>query len=206
MTTATLTPPPADPKAAPAGGPTKHLWTVDEYRQLGGLDCFRGVKTMLLGGEIYTMVMPAPPHDVALNLAYRFVFAACPTGHHVRNQQGFDVGTRTDPGPDLAVVPGDIRDDGIGTPTTAVLIIEVAHTSLDMDTSTKAEVYATAGVPDYWVIDIPNRRLLVFRDPVALPAGLGATAYRTRLTLTPADTVAPLAAPASAVKVADLLP
>ena len=78
--------------------------------------------------------------------------------------------------------------------------------TLFFDTTTKAELYATAGVPEYWVIDLQNRRLLVFRDPVPLPAGLGATTYRTHLTFDPADSVCPLAAPAVTVRVADLLP
>ena len=117
-----------------------------------------------------------------------------------------DIGTRSDPGPDLAVVPGSIRDYATRTPTTAVLVVEVADSSLALDTTTKAELYATAGVPDYWVIDLENRRLLIFRDPAPLPAGLGATAYRTHHTYGPGDAVAPLAAPGAAVRVADLLP
>jgi Uma2 family endonuclease len=167
---------------------------------------FHDMKTMLIDGEILTMTLPKPPHDTALNLAYEFLRAVFPTGHHVRNQQGFDIGTHNDPGPDLAVVTGSIRDYTTSTPTTAVLIVEVADTSLFFDTTTKAELYATAGVPEYWVIDLENRKLLVFRDPVALPAGLGATAYRIRQTFGPADAVSPLATPSATVLVADLLP
>ena len=74
------------------------------------------------------------------------------------------------------------------------------------DTTTKAEVYAEAGIADYWVLDLNGRRLLVFRDPAPLPAGLGATAYRTHLTFGPTDRVSPLAAPASPVAVGELLP
>jgi len=67
-------------------------------------------------------------------------------------------------------------------------------------------LYATAGIADYWVLDVDGRRLLVFRDPVPLPAGLGATAYHTHLTLTDAESISPLAAPAAVVRVADLPP
>ena len=80
------------------------------------------------------------------------------------------------------------------------------ESSLFFDTTTKAELYATAGIPDYWVIDLENRQLLVYRDPVPLPAGLGATAYPTHLTFGPNDCVSPLAVPTASVKVADLLP
>ncbi len=118
----------------------------------------------------------------------------------------FHVGTRTDPSPDLVVVAGARRDWQGKTPATAALVVEVADSSLTIDTTRKAEQYATVGVPEYWVIDLVNRRLLVFRDPVPLPEGLGATAYRSHVTLNPDDTVAPLSAPAAAVRVADLLP
>ena len=108
--------------------------------------------------------------------------------------------------PDSAVVPGSPRDYHGRHPTTAALVVEVADTTLTTDTTEKAERYVTAGVADYWVLDVDGRRLLVFRDPAPLPAGLGATAYRTCLALGPADTVAPLAAPNNPVAVADLLP
>ncbi len=71
---------------------------------------------------------------------------------------------------------------------------------------TNAALSAMAGVPDYWVIDLQNRRLLVFRDPEPLPTGLGATAYRTHLSLNPTDSIAPLVAPMATVLVATLLP
>jgi Uma2 family endonuclease len=196
----------ATPSPQPAAVLPPHRWTIAEYRELGKTGLFRDKKTMLLDGVLYVMTIPKPPHDTALNLAYEYLRSAFPAGHHVRNQQGFDIGTRTDPGPDLAVVTGSIRDYASRTPTTAVLVVEVSHTTLFTDTTTKAEWYATAAVPEYWVIDVENRRLLVYRDPEPLPAGLGATAYRTHLTLGPADTVSPLAAPHAAVKVSDLLP
>lgn len=189
-----------------AAGPQPYRWTITEYRELYKTGLFNDKKTMLLDGVLYVMVMPNPPHDVALNLAYEIVRALCPAGYHVRNQQGFDIGIRNDPGPDLAVVPGSVRDDAKQTPTTAIWIVEISDTTLRIDTTTKVELYATAQVPEYWVIDVNNRRLIVHRDPESQPAGLGANAYRTRLTFGPNDTVAPLAAPGSPVKVADLLP
>jgi len=205
MPVATITPPPK-PSVPSAAGWQAYRWTITAYRNLGSTGLFDDVKTMLIDGEIFTMVMPNPPHDVALGLTDSWLRTAFTAGHHVRNQMGFDVGTRNGPEPDLAVVKGSIRDYATRTPTYAVLVVEVAESSLFLDTTTKAELYATAGVPDYWVIDLENRRLLVFRDPVPLPAGLGATAYRTRLTLGPADAVAPLAAPHAVVTVAGLLP
>lgn len=199
------------PMSAPAAapfrpGPQPFRWTIAQYRELAKTGLFHDMKTMLVEGEVYAMVMPNPAHDTALAYVEEWLRTVFVAGHHVRTQKGFDIGTRNDPGPDAAVVPGSIRDYATKTPTAAVLIVEVAESSLFLDTTTKAELYATAGVPDYWVIDLDHRQLLVFRDPEPLPQGLGATAYRTRLTLNPADSLSPLAAPASAVRVADLLP
>jgi Uma2 family endonuclease len=214
---ATITPPPAQPpvpaltpSAAPPvalpAGPQPYRWTISEYRELYKTGLFCDKKTMLLDGVLYVMVMPNPAHDTALTLAFDFLRAACPTGHYIRNQQGLDIGTANDPGPDLAMVSGSARDYATRTPTTAAMVVEVSDTTLSIDTTTKAELYATAGVPEYWVIDLVNNQLLVFQNPQALPAGLGATAYRTHLTFGPTDTVSPLAAPTASIRVADLLP
>jgi Uma2 family endonuclease len=46
-----------------------------------------------------------------------------------------------------------------------MLLIEVADSSLTYDTTVKAQIYSEAGVRDYWVVDLPNRKLHVFRDP-----------------------------------------
>ena len=107
--------------------------------------------------------------------------------------------------PDLAVIAGKAGYHG-AHPTTAALVIEVSDATLATDMTEKAERYATAGIADYWVLDLNGRQLLVFRDPMPLPAGLGATAYKTHLTLSPGDSASPLAAPASTIRVADLLP
>lgn len=199
-------PAPAVPSSRPASGWTRHKWTVDEYRNLGDVPSLRNMKVMLLDGEIYTMASPLPPHDTALALTEEYLRAVFTSGHHVRAQKGFDVGTRYGPEPDLAVVPGAIRDYATKSPTTAVLVVEVSYTTLATDTTTKAEVYATAGVPDYWVVDVEGRNLRVYRKPAALPEGLGATAYRSHEVYGPDESVAPLAAPDKPVKVADLLP
>lgn len=189
----------------PSGPPRPLKWTTEQFHALGDLGCFEGRRAWLIDGVIIEEGPMNPPHRIALELTdgvMRTVFGA---GWRVCVQMPFDVRRATDPQPDIAVVPGSPRGATVH-PTTAALVIEVSDSSLATDTTTKAELYATAGVPDYWVLDVDGRRLLVFRDPVPLPAGLGATAYRTHLTFGPADSVAPLAAPTSPVRVTDLLP
>jgi Uma2 family endonuclease len=186
--------------------PQPFRWTINQYRELAKTGLFTDTKTMLLDGEIIRMPPPKPPHDVALALTDAWLRTVFATGYFVRGQMGFDIGEATDPSPDLAVVAGSIRDHLHATPREAVLVVEVAESTLFYDTTTKAEKYATAGVQDYWVIDLENRQLIVYRDPVPLPQGLGATAYRQRNTYDPDAVVAPLAAPSATTRVADLLP
>ena len=104
------------------------------------------------------------------------------------------------------MVRGNIRDYCGEHPAFADLVIEAADISMPFDTVPKASCYAQFGIPDYWVLDIDGKRLLVFFDPAPLPAGLGATAYRTHRILNPSDRISPLAAPGSSILVADLLP
>ena len=147
-----------------------------------------------------------PPHAIALELLVEVLRTAFGSGWRMRSQLPLVLGQETDPFPDLALVPGNPRAAPLSHPTTAALVVEVSDTTLAFDLTEKAELYATAGIPEYWVLDLNARQLHVFRDPAPLPANLGAVAYQMRTTLNPNDTVAPLAAPNSLITVSDLLP
>jgi Uma2 family endonuclease len=187
---------PADPSPRP------FRFTREQYYRLGELGFLDGRHVELIRGEIVVMSPIKEPHVASVSLTTDVLKAAFGTGHYVRVQAPLNLGT-TDPEPDLAVVAGGPRDYA-APPTTALLIVEVADTSLHYDTTTKAEEYATAGVADYWVLDLNGRQLLVFRDPAPIPDG--GAAYRNKQTLAPNDTIAPLAAPNATIRVTDLLP
>ena len=87
-----------------------------------------------------------------------------------------------------------------------MLIVEVAQSRLRFDRRQNGSLYARAQVADYWIVNLPDRRLEVYRDPRPDPAAPFGWRYGTPLTLGPDDRVAPLAAPAASVTVADLLP
>ena len=173
---------------------------------MGDLGWFEGRRPFLLDGVIWEQGPMDTPHATGLTLIDAAVRRVFVSGHAFRVQMPFHVDEFNDPFPDLAVVPGEPRDYAAIHPTRAALIVEVSDTTLKTDTTLKAERYATAGVADYWVLDVTNRKLLVFRDPAPLPMGLGATAYRTQPTLNPTDRVSPLAAAHTSILVADLLP
>ena len=196
--------PTAPPCHVTSSTPRSWKWDRAQYYRLAELGFFTNQRVELVQGEIVIMSPMNEPHVRGVILALEALRAAFPTGYTLRPQSPLDFGDSA-PEPDVAVVTGAPRDI-IATPTSAILVVEVAETSLDYDTSTKAELYAMAGVPDYWVVDLPTGRLLVFRDPGPLPAGLGASAYRTHLSLAPDQMISPLAAPSASICVADLLP
>jgi len=195
---------PPQPRSLPA--PLARRWTVVQFDRMGDMGWFEGRRAFLLDGVIWENGPMDRPHAVALGLVEHAVRTAFGPGWWVRGQSPLHLDEYNDPQPDFAVVPGGPRDYLDAQPTTAALVVEIADTSLQTDTTEKAERYATAGVADYWVLDLNARQLHVLRDPAPLPAGLGATAYRTHLALGPADSVAPLAAPGTSVRVGDLLP
>ncbi|MDY3556583.1 Uma2 family endonuclease [Gemmata sp. JC717] len=199
---ALLSPPPWKPSSVV---PQPRKWTVHEFDRLGSLGCFEGRRAFLLDGVILEQGPMDPPHANALEVlteAVREVFGA---GWRFRVQTPLHLDPFNNPMPDLAVVVGRPGYNQ-GHPTVAALVVEVSDSTLHTDLTAKAERYATAGIADYWVLDLNGRVLHVLRDPQPLPPGLGATAYRTHLILGPGDAIAPLAAPAAALLVADLLP
>ncbi len=178
-------------------GPRPLRWTCAEFHRFGDMGVFEGRRAMLIDGVILEQGPMNPPHAITLGLVEEAIRTAVGAGWWLRQQSPLVLGQDTDPEPDLAVVPGHPRDYA-GHPTTADLVVEVAVSSLDFDTNEKRLLYARAGIRDYWVVDINGRRLLVYRNPQAGD-------FASQQVLGPADSVAALAAPAAAVRVADLL-
>jgi Uma2 family endonuclease len=92
------------------------------------------------------------------------------------------------PEPDIAVV--EPRDYLAHHPDRAHLVVEVAASSLNVDLGLKRDLYAGAGVTEYWVVDVPDRQLHVFRDPQGL-AYVTSTVHRAPDALTPVGVAAP---------------
>ena len=183
-------------------------FTRDQYRAMAEHGFFDGRRVCLLHGVVIDMAAMKEPHASGVSLIVRAMMRAFPVGYNVRFQMPLDVNTANDPEPDVSVVPGDERTyrDSPTAPhaSVALVVVEVADTTLTQDTSTKPELYATAGVLDYWVLDVVSNVLLVFRDPYLLPGGT--KTYRSCIRLTAADTITLLAVPTVPIPVADLIP
>jgi Uma2 family endonuclease len=186
--------------------PRPKRFTCAEFHQLGDMGWFQGRRAMLIDGEIMEMAVSNPPHAVAVTLADYELKRVFGVGFVVRIQMPLVLGLTTDPEPDLAVVIGSARDYLAAHPTTARLVTEISDSALAFDTADKASIYAAGNIPDYWVVDLVNRQVIVFRNPqpdATQPYSFG---YASKTSHAPGSTVSPLAAPQAAIAVTDLLP
>lgn len=173
-------------------------WTKSEYYRLGEMGFFENKRVELIEGEIIEMQPIGGEHVRAVNVGNRVLSRAFGEGFYVSVQNPLDLGEDTEPMPDLAVIAGDPAASA-EVPATAALIVEVADSSVRYDRTRKARVYARAGIADYWIVNLVDRTLEVYRQP-------GADGYADPRVYRPGDTVAPLAAPEATLAVADLLP
>ena len=191
---------------APVTAPRVHLWTRDEYYRMAEAGLFEGLRVELIGGQVIEMSAMGTLHVAALartSDSLRRVFAA---GYWVRSQSPLDLGREFQPEPDVAVVTGSIADYLSAHPTTALLVVEVSDSSLLYDRSTKAGLYARAGLDDYWIVNLIDRHLEVYRTPEPDPNAPFGFRYRDRTVHASGNFVTPLAVPAARLAVADLLP
>ena len=186
--------------------PQPHRFTRDEYYRLADLGLFQHQRVELIAGEIVDMSPPKDTHAITLGLVIRAMERAFPA-HWVRPQLPLSFAADSEPEPDIAVVRGVPRDYlGIGHhPEMAMLVIEIADTSLLYDRKAKAEIYAAASIADYWIINLRDRCIEVHRDPVAEPSAPPTHRYQTVPVLKAPAAICPLASPSTAVPVADLL-
>jgi Uma2 family endonuclease len=185
------------------GLPTRR-WSRDEYERLidaGILGTQDHVE--LLQGEITLMSPQSERHVTAISLALATLQQAFGPSHWIRVQSPFPLGADTVPEPDIVVVPGAIRSYGGRRPTEALLAIEVADASLSTDRHVKGPLYAQGGVPDYWILNVADRTVEVYREPSTSQEG---TDYRLIRTFRSGECVPLLALPAISIAVDDLLP
>ena len=153
--------PAPEPARDPAG-----LFTAERYFRLvdeGVLEPEDRVE--LLEGVVVAMAPPNTSHAAAITKVTRSLVGGIGDRAAVRIQLPFIAGMYSVPDPDAAVVPGRADDYTDAHPRSALLVVEVADSSLQQDRLTKAMIYAAAGVPDYWIANVPGQQIEVHRDP-----------------------------------------
>lgn len=166
------------------------LWTVNEYHQMLDVGILTpDDKVELLEGRIIEVSPQNPPHAATTQRASDYLKALLLGQAHVRMQLPITLST-SEPEPDIAVVRIDLAayGDHHPSPKEIFLLIEVAHTTLETDRAEKAPIYARANIPEYWILDITNYQVYIFRNP-------GYEGYQEEIILNENATLTPLAFP-----------
>lgn len=185
---------------------TPKRWRRVEYEGLISLGAFHGEPIELIGGDLIVAEPQGAYHAAAITTVDYALRAVLPAGWIVRLQAPLSLDDESEPEPDLAIVPGQPADYRQAHPGRPALAIEVAESSVRFDRERKGSLYARAGVEDYWILNLVDRTLEVYRDPGPDPAAPFGWRYRSVVTLAPPARVTPLAFGDLAIAVADLLP
>jgi Uma2 family endonuclease len=165
-----------------------------------------GERVELVDGEVLKMTPQGSVHATAVRLMEDLLRAAFGPGYDVRVQLPLALDPSSEPEPDVTVVLGSPRDYRDAHPSSALLVVEISDTSLPYDREQKGSLYARAGIAEYWIVNLFNQRLEVYRDPTSTPQARYGCAYQSLLQFVQGDHISPLAAPQARMAVADLLP
>lgn len=144
--------------------------TLDDYDRMiaeGAFDALRDKKIELIYGELREMTPPGPSHSQAVSRLNRWSHESTTEAEAtIRIQDPIGI-PELDSAPQPDVVWARPKDYGQRhpRPRDVLLLIEVSDSSLDYDLGEKAAVYAQAGIKDYWVVNIPDFCVEVFRQP-----------------------------------------
>jgi len=160
----------------------------------------------LVDGEILALTPQGSAHATSVSLVHEALRAAFGHDDYVRVQLPLALGSDCEPEPDVAVVTGSVRDYRDAHPQAALLVVEVADTTLAYDRGIKGSLYARAGVPEYWLVNLTESVVEVHREPIAASEARFGWHYRAAGRFGHGDSMTPLSRPQARIAVADLLP
>ena len=186
---------------------TSRRWRRVEYERLIDLGAFDEDEPLeLIGGQLIVAEPKGSEHATGVEMAGDALRAALPVGWTVRGQNPLALDDESAPEPDIAVVRGSHADYRHAHPARPALIIEVAESSLGFDRIEKGSLYARAGIVDYWIVNLVDRVLEVYRDPGADVTAPYGWRYLSVERFTPPSSVAPVGVPTAPIPIAALLP
>jgi Uma2 family endonuclease len=175
--------------------------TIEQYDRMIASGVFDGQRIELIHGELRMMSPIGPSHEFTVDTVNRLSMRVVPLDRVlVRIQNSIELPTTLCvPEPDITWVKNRSYLKARPKAADVLLLIEVADSSLDYDRGEKAELYARARIADYWIINLAEICVEVFREPHR-------GRYRSLRTFEPGDTISPLAFPKISLNVADLIP
>jgi Uma2 family endonuclease len=177
-----------------------HRWSREEYERLAEAGFFPAeARLELIDGLIYHMGPQTSFHSTCVRAIQESLQQAFQAGYDIRVQMPLVLGDDSEPEPDIAVVRGHFADYSFSHPTTAVLVVEVADSSLLHDRRRKIPLYARSGIPEAWLVVLRQKTLEIYREPVD-------GNYRSHQVFRVGDVVAPADRPDTRIAVAAFFP
>ncbi|WP_373536888.1 Uma2 family endonuclease [Microcoleus sp.] len=181
---------------------TLRKWTVKEYQKLGEIGFFHPEERVeLISGNILKMSAKGTAHTSATRRTATLLRDILENLAAVYTQDPIALDDNSEPEPDIAVVVIDPLDYATHhpTPSEVYLIIEVADSSLAYDREIKAKIYARSRIADYWVLNVNDRQLHVFREPAD-------DEYQSEVILGEFSSISPLQFPDFNISIGEMLP
>ena len=181
---------------------TLRKWTVKEYQKLGEMGFFHPEERVeLLSGNIITISAKGTANTSATRRTANLLRDILGNQVDVYYKSPIALDNNSEPEPDIAIVRIDPFDYATHhpTPSEVYLIIEVADSSLTYDREIKAKAYARSGIADYWVLNVNERQLHVFREPAV-------DGYQSELILGENGSISPLQFPTVNIAIGEMLP
>ena len=149
--------------------PNKHLTTVEEYHWMGRVGIIGPDKQVeLLEGEIYDMPPIDPQHASKVKGLNYYFIRALGDAYVIGVQDPIRLADDSEPQPDISVLRwrADRYAHAHPAPEDVLLVVEVADSTLRTDRNYKIPLYARAGIPEAWLVNIPGRRVEQHAEPV----------------------------------------
>ncbi len=179
--------------------PHRYRLTVAEYHRLHELGVFdEDSRIELIEGDLIAMPPIGSQHAGHLDRIAQPIFRQTTQGI-VRVQSPIKLGDHSEPQPDLTILRyrEDFYTGAHPTPSDVMLIIEIADSTLHYDRDTKIPLYAKAGIPEVWLLDLTSQQIAVYRRP-------SADGYRTIQFPAPEERISPVLLPELTLSIADL--
>jgi Uma2 family endonuclease len=181
-------------------------WTRIEYEQLVDLGVFKpGEQLELLDGILVVREPQNARHATAVLAVQETLRRAFDARWHVRPQLPIALDDSSEPEPDVSVVPGSYHQYRFMHPSRPVLVVEVSDTTLSADRR-KGGLYARGAVDEFWIVNLVDDALEVYRRPQVSQAARFRWVYTDTQVLRRGESITPLAVPDARIDVADLLP
>lgn len=147
---------------------TTAKWTIDDYHRMVEAGILNDRHVELLKGEIIEMSPEGEPHAYCSDEAGEYLAKLLGDRAKVRHAKPITLPDRSEPEPDLAIVERRGREYREHHPYAENIfwLIEYADSSLSKDLEYKAKIYAAAGIREYWVVNLQELEITVFRDPL----------------------------------------